>query len=243
MAKRIFTAHRVLRFLLNESGFTPSHAEMDDMLHMAGRAWFRKKTGNTREYQAGRPVARESFQLTTPITEALRPFRRVQRYSADPAEVAARSALPLSRLGEIVLPKDLAYTSVLDVPEAKESVDFVNDAQATARLHSLVVGPTAERPIAVEQPPASENAPAGWRIYPVPSRATLTYLVLPHAGHYEVSYNDDGSESYNDSKSVDLPWPESQDNEIFMLALEPLGLNNRDQLAQAYARAANERGL
>ncbi len=243
MAKRIFTAHRVLRFLLNESGFTPSHAELDDMLHVAGRAWFRKKTGNTREYQAGRPVARESFQLTTPITEALRPFRRVQRYSADPAEVAAGRALAISSAGEIVLPKGLAYTSVLDVPGALESVEFLTDAQATSRLHSLICGPTPERPVAVEQPPVDEDSPAGWRIYLVPTAATLTYLVLPRAPHYEVEYKDDGTEVYDDTKSIDMPWTESQDNEIFMLALEPLGLNNRDQLTQAYARTATERGL
>lgn len=174
--KNIFYLVRYLNTLLNKHNYFKSDDQITDALHWAQLKAYNARTGNERQYQPGRPVPPLHYQVTTKVSEDLRPFLKTQKYLKTGAVLPD---LPLDVSGLLVVPDDFNYATAFRTDASVVDVDVVNDNKITYRLNSLIVPPTLARPMA-------EVTSTGYQLYTAPTgdvaavlSVLLRYVAIP----------------------------------------------------------------
>jgi hypothetical protein len=125
---------------------------------------------------------------------------------------------------DVNLPSDV-YKLCLILGDDNEG-DILDYRQYFARKQSVIIPPSATRPIATTY---SDSGTAKVKVQPTTGITTykIGYWKIPTTAVYAFNQSS-GIDTYNPTGSVDLDWPESYYNEILNRALFYLGVTVRD---------------
>jgi hypothetical protein len=254
--KSIFLQHQFLDNLLNKQGFFRSPEQKDEAIKFASSSRFKELYGSDATYQPGFPLPPRAYQVTQAVADSLQPFLR-ERLFVRPGITFPPDQLPtdLPAPEELVegnkfkLPADWVHPTAMHFIEPVEGMaaDFgnylyphagvkvLNDDKAGKRRRSLQVAPTQSFPIATV-------VSGAYRIIPAPNGLLyVKYLGRPANPLFAYTV-EDGQIVYDDEKSVDTGWPESEENTIMLKAAEVLGVPIQDPQLVNFARSKAQSG-
>lgn len=154
--------------------------------------------------------------LNRRATLALTPFLQRADYSDNPTG----AALPLTD-GVFTIPEG-GYVSSYVIDGAKEIVE-IDRALLNARLNDPICGPTPDYPIVTDVEDASKE------LYPksITDLSVYFYGQVPEPT-YEVTYDADSNEVYDDTTSVDVGWSRDHEPELLQRTLRLISQAIRD---------------
>lgn len=237
MPTRLADHHRTLANLLNQEARQVEPAVLDDVLYRAALAHVGWLIGALTDYQAGRAVPPVSAQLTTRVSEELRPLQLE-------ATVTANNAGAVTRPAALLYPLSLTarYEAGEDLPPITSAVQVLPQHTWGARLVSLLCRPSQADPIA-------RVTPTGWLVVPAPDSVDVTgyrapvrpVLVYVVDGNGEPVLDPVTDEpQVDEGATVDAEWLPLSDADIIRRACELLGLRTGDRPAQEFARVTSK---
>lgn len=197
--------HDYILFVLDkDTGGYVSSAEIDIALDRAQMSIFRHYLGNTREYQAGRPVPRAAYGITSTVDEALYPFK------------AQVTATPSSGIATFNFSSLVDVMSVVSATSSTSEIDVVNEEEFHYRRDSKIHSPSLTGPIA--------------RLYDFNKSATTFKMQFLPASFASAVTVDVLRRPVKPSLSgtVTLEWKEPQLNEIMNEAIKILSVNTQN---------------
>jgi len=245
--KRIFYLYRDMTQMLGKYRAYIKPELFCDALHFASRGLFDEYYGNTKDYRPGHPLPRVAYQVTTAVTDALHPFLREVFFGRDYTKLAQKKVVvgpgtgtaeyrSLDASGRFSLPDDWVHPTAWSTLEALEDVQVLDDNEVITTLNSLVAPPDLEHPVL-------EVVPKGLQVHPQEcSELHAKYLAFPRRPVYAVTYPAGQEPQYDDTKSVDVEWPASRDNQLLTRLLQYPALGLRDTVVQQVAQSLTAQG-
>lgn len=237
--KRIYFMHSFLQMLLERQGAYKDSEQIDAAIYFAMKARFKELYGNDAEYAPDKPLPRRAYQITQGVADGLQPFLREVYFSTAPDSYAP---LPVSKLeGNVfALPDGWVHPTAIRAFTSKitpiADVPVVDDDKVMGRLNSNVKAPDATHPIC-------EMIARGYALYPVPPLLYVKYLGLPVRPKYATMVDQNLPDPvYVDKDSIDIEFPEIEDNGLLMKAAELLAVTARDAVVPQFARYQAEKG-
>lgn len=182
--------------------------------------YFKLKVGLPEEYQVGRPLPRQAYQLTQKITDDVR-------------HLVTTSTINVSN-SRFTLPNDYAAFSSLKyryvtnqencedgAKAVKIPIEVVTDEEFASRQSSLLTPPTIRRPIANFDVSGIEVLPS------TITSVELTYLKFPATPIRQYTIVND-EDVYSSTGTVNIDFPETCFNDIAIRVLQYYGINLSD---------------
>lgn len=212
--------------------------EFNTALVSANEDFIKQKTGLPEDFQVGLPFARQQWQLSQIITEALKPIfvppvritKNTAGYFPYPADYKRYSSIQIDFTDNPQCCKDAGEYS-------ERFVEVVSDAEWVIRLNNSVIRPTILYPVANFYKDGIKVAP--YEITTI-KMAYLKQTPVPRRG-YTVNAND--QDIYDPATSVQLVWDDSFYNDIAAIILSYYGISIRDENLQAYAQNRKQTGI
>jgi hypothetical protein len=215
--------HNFILLLLNKhnTGYH-SPSEIDDALDRAQLWYFNRLYGNVEEYQAGRPIPRLGYGMTSAIHDHLSPFKNTSTTSSNSS-------------GVLSLPSGYAY--LIAVRKDNKAVPLISEDELAIRLDSYIFEPSSTEPVVII------SGKGELQFYPKETHNNLEvdYLSRPTAPVF--GFTQSGRTiTYNSGTSTQMDWNEPALNAIMMRAVQYLGVNLDDQLAISYTEGKIQQG-
>lgn len=211
----------------NQSGNSLSPSEFNTCLAWSNLEYFKLKYGLSEDYQAGRPVAPVSYEISQKISDDMRTLRTVMGGKNSPA-----MAVDINGWADI--PSDYLHVSTIKYNGNTVEVlreDFLGD-----RLNNSIKYPSKENPICVIQ----ENY---IQFYPTDlGFVKFSYLRLPQTPVWGYTIVNDAV-VYNPATSVQSEFPQDCLTDIGNLILHYAAQNLRDQLTLQTSEQRKEKGV
>lgn len=238
-----------------QSGNTLSIPQYNNLLKTVNIDYFKLKYGLPEDYRVGMPLARQAWENTQAITDALRRFKVIMG--------SPNAQMTVSNNGIAVLPTDYVHVSSIRYiqnvnntscghKEYIRTVEVITDDQLSDRLSNNVKKPSYRYPVAVFY-----NSYV--QFYPKDLHAVdFTYLRLPLTPYYDfyMDTNDNvvylppnttspitGNPPSHASQSVELEWGEECHIDIARLLLSYIGINLREVPLLQYAEMKKKEGV
>jgi hypothetical protein len=198
---------------------------------------FKLKYGLPEEYQPGRPLPRQAWEITQKMSDDLRQCKvrmgggapLLQVYSDGRADIPS-DYIHYSSMGR-------RYISARGILQHAK-VDVVFDHQVDERLSNPNRTPTYRTPICVFYSDYMQFYPAesGW--------VDFTYLRLPEAPYYATTINQQTDlEEYDETNSTQLEWAEDLHMDFVKHMLAYVGMNLRSGDVVQYAEMKKKEGV
>jgi hypothetical protein len=203
-----------------QSGTAYSITQLNNAFQAANIDLFKLRYGLPEEYMPGRPLPRQSYEVTQKIKDDLRVLKETV-------------VLPVDEFGIMALPNDyvhktaIEYTKVLNDPNCKEpivstkSVEIIDDDKWSERKSNTIKRPTLDFPICNFLKDSIRFEPKNLR------EVEFSYLKTPPQPKWAFFFNND-IEVYDPINSVDFIWNEILFTDIAKLILNYLSINLKD---------------
>jgi len=224
----LISGDKGLKFSYTPKGF-------GDLLNLAQLKHYKRKLGLPEEYSPGMPLSRQSYELTSRLTEDLRKFKVL---------LGGNSATPvtLDTDGHLVYPLDyyivtaLTYYYVSGGLTYLRKVDILNDLQYGEAVSRVSTVPDEMFPVCNRQATYIQFNPI------LAGNLSMTYLRLPVKPVWAVDASE-GFYGYDAVNSVQLEWDDINIIDIITIMLGDIGIPTKNMEVYQYAENLKERGI
>lgn len=210
-----------------QSGNSLSPDQFNSGLAWSNLEYFKLKYGLSEDYQAGRPVAPVTYEISQKIMDDMRSLRTVLGGKNAPA-------LPIDVNGWAEIPPD--YLHVSSIKYNGTTIEILREDFLGDRLTNSIKYPSKENPICVMQ----ENYIS---FYPKDlGFVEFSYLRLPQTPVWGYTIVND-QPVYNSATSVQSEFPSDCQTDIGNLILHYAAANLRDQLSLQLSEQRKKAGI
>lgn len=216
-----------------EFSLTPE--EFVDLLNNAQLKHYKRKLGLPEQYAPGMPVSRQSYEITSVLTEDLRKFKVVLGDNLT-------TPLTLDSSGHLIYPSDyyivtsIIYYYVSGGNTYLRNVKILNDLQYGEAVSRVSTVPDEMFPVCNRQATYIQ-------FYPIlTGNLSMTYLRLPVKPVWGLDTTN-GYYGYDDANSVQLEWDDINIIDIISILLGDLGIPLNDGEVIQYAENIKEKGV
>lgn len=210
-----------------QSGNSLSPEQFNSGLAWSNLEYFKLKYGLSEDYQAGRPVAPVTYEISAKIMDDMRSLRTVLGGKNAPA-------LPIDVNGWAEIPPD--YLHVSSIKYNGTTIEILREDFLGDRLTNSIKYPSKENPICVMQ----ENY---IQFYPKDlGFVEFSYLRLPQTPVFGYTIINDAI-VYDPNTSVQSEFPQDCLADIGNLILHYAAQNLRDQLSLQTSEQRKEKGI
>lgn len=203
--------------------------DFSDLLNISQLKYFKQKWGLPEEYQPGMPLPRQSYEITSRLTEDLRPFKKV--LSPTTMNVDGQLSYP----SDYFIVTSITY-SYIDTVVYLRKVEILNDEQYGEAITKVSTKPDEWYPVCNPQATYIQFNPI------MTGNLSMTYLRLPVKPVYAVKITD-GFYEYDSVNSVELEWGDMQIIDIIAILLGDLGMPLKSADVINYAENLKAKGV
>jgi len=213
--------------------FTPEGFE--NLLNIAQLKHYKRKLGLPEQYAPGMPVSRQSYEITSVLTEDLKKFKVL---------IGGNTSTPLTldADGHLAYPSDyyivtsITYYYVTGGKTYLRKVDILNDLQYGEAISRVSTVPDEMFPVCNRQATYIQ-------FYPIlTGNLSMTYLRMPVKPVWALDTTN-GYYGYDDANSVQLEWDDINIIDIITIMLGDIGIPIQDGEVLQYAENLKERGV
>lgn len=224
----LISGDKGLNFSYTEKGF-------GDLLNVAQLKHYKRKLGLPEQYAPGMPVSRQSYELTSILTEDLRQFKVL---------IGGNTSTPvtLDANGHFVYPSDyfivtnFTYYSVSGGVTYLRKVPILNDLQYGEAVSRVSTAPDEMFPVCNRQATYIQFNPI------LTGNLSMTYLRMPVKPVWALDTTG-GFYGYDAVNSVQLEWDDINIIDIITIALGDIGIPTKNEEVYQYAENLKERGI
>jgi len=195
--------------------------------------YFKVKAGLPEEYQPGRPIPRQSVDITKKLSDDLRKFKEPV---LNQTVTAGKFSVPADYVHELAVSYNYSRTVDGDVKTLPKVVDMLTEAQWADRMGNWTKRPTTKCPIGIVRQssiyiePSTINA-VDWYYLRLPADPVFAYTVVAD------------ELVYDSGNSTEFEWPKVNHMDLVRLLLSYLGINLREQQLIQYAEMQKMKGV
>lgn len=230
----LFDMYDLMGLIVNKdySGNIITPIRFKQLIKVVNIDYFKKKFGLPEEYQPGRPIPREYFEITIKNSDDMKPFKM---YLANRSAPGGLMAYPDNYAHR----DSLKYNQSISINKTAtifpRKIEILRESQADDRLGNFTKQPTEAYPIAVIR----NN---GIQIYPITiTHVDFSYLRWPIDPVF--AYNQmTGYITYNADDSTEFEWPQDCHTTLVRMMLEYIGIRLREADIVQYANTKLQQG-
>lgn len=205
---------------------TPEQYEI--MIHVAQLKHLKRKIGLPEEYQPGRPLPAQLFEITRINTMDLSPFKKFLGKKED------EPPLIVDSYGYATIPDDLYYPSVMEYKN--RNIEIVSDELWNLRKSDALLKGTERNPIANFQNNFIRFNPL--------KNCFVDFIYLRNPIKPVFAYTlTKGYIEYDENNSIELEWNEINQIDIIAILLFDLGINIEKPEILQVAESVKTKGI
>ncbi len=215
--------------------FTYTPEEFGDLLNVAQLKHYKRKLGLPEQYSPGMPISRQSYEITSVLTEDLRKFKVL---------IGGNTTTPvtLDTDGHFAYPSDyyivtsFTYYYVSGGATYLRKVKILNDLQYGEAVSRVSTAPDEMFPVCNRQASYIQFNPI------LTGNLSMTYLRIPVKPVWALDTSA-GFYGYDAINSVQLEWDDINIIDIITIALGDIGIPTKNAEVFQYAQNLKERGI